>query len=59
MLVSAEDLESMEATVELLSDEAAIDRIRQAEADVAAEELTLESEMADMQQRGQRERGDT
>ncbi len=36
VLLSAEDLESLEATLELLQDQAAMDRIHKAEADVAA-----------------------
>ena len=46
VLVSAEDLESLEATIELLQDQAAMDRIRQAEADVAAGRLTSAADMA-------------
>ena len=46
VLVSAEDLESLEATIELLQDQAAMDRIRQAEADVAAGRLTSADDMA-------------
>ena len=34
VLMSAEDLESLEATVELLSDPAAVDRLRQAQRDI-------------------------
>ena len=46
VLVSAEDLESLEATIELLQDQAAMDRIRQAEADVVAGRLTSADDMA-------------
>lgn len=46
VLVSAEDLESLEATIELLSDESAKARVREAEAAVAAGELTTAEEMA-------------
>ena len=46
VLVSAEDLESLEATIELLSDESATARIRGAEASVAAGDLTTAEEMA-------------
>jgi prevent-host-death family protein len=57
VLLSAEDLESMEATIELLSDQAAMDRVRQAEADVDAGDLTTAAEMAElMERRRQRER---
>ena len=57
VLLSAEDLESLEATIELLADEAAMGRLRQAEADVAAEDVTAAPEMAElMKQRRQRER---
>jgi len=34
VLISAEDLDSLEATLELLSDPAAMDRVRQAQADI-------------------------
>ena len=46
VLVSAEDLESLEATIELLSDESARARVREAEASVAAGDLTTVEEMA-------------
>jgi antitoxin YefM len=56
VLISAEDLESLEATVELLSDAKAMARIRQAEADLAAGEVTTAEEMAAlMEQRRRRE----
>lgn len=56
VLLSAEDLESMEATIELLSDEAAMERVRQAEDDVGAGDLTTANEMAElMARRRQRE----
>ena len=45
VLISAEDLESLEATIELLSDSEAIDRLRQAEKDIAAGKLTTASDM--------------
>lgn len=48
VLISAEDLESLEATIELLSDSEAIDRLRQAEKDIAAGNLTTASEMDDL-----------
>jgi prevent-host-death family protein len=57
VLISAEDLESLEATIELLSDPQAIARIRQAEAAIAAGETVTAEEMADlMSQRRARER---
>jgi antitoxin YefM len=57
VLLSAEDLESMEATIELLSDEAAMERVRQADADVDAGDVTTADEMAEhMERRRQRER---
>lgn len=46
VLISAEDLESMEATIELLSDPAAMARIREAEAALARGEATNAEEMA-------------
>ena len=56
VLMSAEDLESLEATIELLQDPEAIERVRQAEADVAAGDLTTLDEMAAlMEQRRERE----
>lgn len=36
VLISAEDLDSMEATLELLADPAAMERVRQAQNDLAA-----------------------
>jgi prevent-host-death family protein len=57
VLVAAEDLESMEATIELLSDESAQLRLREADAAVAAGDLTTADEMADlMERRRQQER---
>lgn len=59
VLLSAQDLESLEATIELLADEDAMVRVRQAEADVSAEDVTTAPEMAElMKQRRQRERRD-
>ncbi|MBU6245104.1 MAG: type II toxin-antitoxin system prevent-host-death family antitoxin [Actinomycetales bacterium] len=46
VLLAAEDLESLEATIELLRDNAAIDRIRQAEAAIASGNVTTAEEMA-------------
>jgi prevent-host-death family protein len=57
VLLSAEDLESLEATLELLQDDAAMDRIREAEADVAAGDLTSAEEVSKlMSERRRRER---
>lgn len=57
VLISAEDLESLEATIELLADPVAMERIRQAEADLAAGNATTTEEMAIlMAQRKARER---
>jgi len=57
VLISAEDLESLEATIELLSDPAAMARIREAEAAIARGETTTAEEMAVlMAQRKARER---
>ncbi|BCB89517.1 type II toxin-antitoxin system Phd/YefM family antitoxin [Phytohabitans suffuscus] len=59
VLISAEDLESLEATIELLSDPAAMVRIRQAEAALDRGEGTSAEEMAVlMAQRRARERGE-
>ena len=46
VLVSAEDLESLEATIELLSDPAAMARVREAEAALTRGETTGAEEMA-------------
>jgi antitoxin YefM len=60
VLLSAEDLDSLEATIELLADEAAMTRVRQAEIDVAAGDVTTAGEMAElMNRRRQNERRDT
>lgn len=57
VLISAEDLESLEATIELLADPAAMARIREAEAALARGETTSAEEMALlMAQRRARER---
>lgn len=57
VLIAAEDLESLEATIELLSDPAAIGRIREAEAAIERGETTSAEEMAAlMAQRRARER---
>jgi antitoxin YefM len=46
VLLSAADLESLEATIELLSDAAAMERIQEADAAVAAGDVTDAEEMA-------------
>lgn len=63
VLVSAQDLDSLEATIELLSDPTAVQRVRDAEAAIAAGDLTGTDEMArlmgDRRQREHREREDS
>ena len=57
VLMSAEDLESLEATLELLADPEALARLAQAQADVAGGRHVTQNEMtADMEQRRLRER---
>lgn len=48
VLISAEDLASLEATVELLSDPAAMQRVRQAEADIDDGQFTTGEDMAEL-----------
>lgn len=48
VLVSAEDLASLEATIELLSDGPAMERLRDAERAAVAGELTTQAEMAQL-----------
>ncbi|MHB1475454.1 MAG: type II toxin-antitoxin system Phd/YefM family antitoxin, partial [Dermatophilaceae bacterium] len=48
VLLSAQDLDSLEATIELLADEAGMERVRQAEADVAQGVVTTGDEMAEL-----------
>jgi prevent-host-death family protein len=57
VLMSAEDLASMEATLELLSDPRATARIRDADEAVAAGDVTTGEEMNTIMQR-RRDRGD-
>jgi antitoxin YefM len=58
VLMSADDLASLEATLELLSDRAALDRIATADRDVAAGRTTTHQEMAEvMRRRREREAG--
>jgi antitoxin YefM len=57
VLVSAEDLDSLEATIELLSDPAAMARVREGDAAIARGETTGAEEMERlMAQRRARER---
>ena len=57
VLMSVEDLESLEATLELLSDPDALARVAQAQADLAAGRQVTQTEMAAlMEQRRQRQR---
>jgi prevent-host-death family protein len=59
VLISASDLESIEATIELLSDQAAMGRVREADDAIARGETTTAEEMAAlMRQRKVRERGE-
>ena len=59
VLLSAEDLESLEATIELLRDDAGMGRIRAAEAAVATGDVTTAADMAAlMDERRQREHRD-
>ena len=51
VLISAEDLESMEATLELLSDPEATARVRQAQADIARGDSTSQEEMSALMER--------
>ncbi len=48
VLLAADDLESLEATIELLADEDAIRRIQEADADIAAGRVTAAEEMAEL-----------
>jgi prevent-host-death family protein len=48
VLISAVDLASLEATVELLSDPAAMQRVRQAQTDIEAGEFTTGEDMAEL-----------
>lgn len=57
VLMSAADLESLEATLELLSDPEALARLAQAQADLAAgQQITGDHMAAVMEQRRHRER---
>jgi prevent-host-death family protein len=57
VLMSAEDLESLEATLELLSDPGALGRLAQAQTDLADGHYVTQAELAaDMDQRRAQER---
>ncbi|MEJ7764632.1 MAG: type II toxin-antitoxin system Phd/YefM family antitoxin [Acidimicrobiales bacterium] len=56
VLISAEDLESMEATLELLSDPEATARVRQAEADIARGNYISGEDMGALMDRRRNER---
>lgn len=55
VLMSASDLESLEATIELLSDEPAKARIQAAEVAVAADDVTTGEDMAVLMKERRRE----
>lgn len=57
VLMSAEDLESIEATLELLSDQQAMAEIREADAAIAAGEGTSGAEMAALMEERRRREG--
>ena len=60
VLLSAEDLESLEATIELLRDDAAMERIRAADAAVAVGDVTTALELSTlMDERRLREHHDS
>ena len=60
VLLSAEDLESLEATIELLRDDAAMERIRAADAAVAVGDVTTVADVsALMDERRLREHRDS
>ena len=48
VLIAKEDLDSLEATLELLADPEALERLAQAERDIAAGEGTTGEEMAEL-----------
>ncbi len=57
VLISAEDLESMEATLELLSDPEAMARVRQAQADIARGDYATGEDMGALMDRRRSDRG--
>lgn len=59
VLISAEDLASLEATLELLSDQEALGRLRQAQSDIVQGDFTTGEEMDQvMRNRGRAARRD-
>lgn len=52
---AAQDFDSRAATLELLADEAAMTRVRQANAHVAIGRVTIAAEMAELMKRRQRQ----
>lgn len=48
VIISAEDLESLEATLELLADQPAVDRLAQAEAEFARGDFVTKDEMTEL-----------
>lgn len=57
VLVSKEDLDSLEATLELLSDPTALARLAQAERDVATGDVTGGEQMAELMRERRQARG--
>ncbi|MEO6318652.1 MAG: type II toxin-antitoxin system Phd/YefM family antitoxin [Acidimicrobiales bacterium] len=57
VLISAEDLESMEATLELLSDPDAVRRVQQAKADIEQGDFVTGDEMAQLMAERRARRG--
>jgi antitoxin YefM len=57
VLISKEDLDSLEATLELLSDPTALARLAQAERDVVAGKVTSGEEMGELMRQRPRTRG--
>jgi len=47
VIISAEDLDSLEATIELLTDQPAIDRLAQAEAEFGLGDFVVKDEMTE------------
>lgn len=58
VLMSVDDLEAIEATLELLSDPAAQERVRKAQADIARGDYTTGDEMAQMMAERRSREGD-
>ena len=51
VLLSAQDLDSLEATIELLADEAGMERVRQSDTDVAQGDVTTGDAMSGLMKR--------